>query len=346
MAEVTTRSLKNDRAVLRDIVPIDTPFLLGIFTGDICNFKCKYCIQSTAEGTKEKKQLVRKFSDWDTFVKIVDSAKGFPQKIKTVLLTSMGEPLLHPNIVSMLEYMRQRDLAHAYEIVTNASMLAPDLGKKLVDAGLTRLCVSLQGLTAEKYMEICGFQIDYQEFYHNLKSFYEYSKGKGGGKCQVHIKTVDISLGPGEDKKFMELYSPICDTIYIDKIIPAFKGVNYKDIVQDTAPWTEDRYIANRGVCCSSIFYTLYTLPDGKIAPCCDHQQPMIYGDIHHMGLVEAWNSDIRKNFLIQHLAHKRYENAICAQCAAPLSRKFESDRLDGYEEKILERIRQRDFES
>lgn len=340
MAEVTTRSLKNDRTLLREVLPIDTPFLLGIFLGDICNFKCKYCIQSATDEIAEKKQLIKNFLDWETFVRIADSAKKFPKKIKTILLTSIGEPLLQPELVHMIEYMNQIDLANAYEIVTNASLLTPELGQDLIDAGLTRLCVSLQGLTAEKYDEICGVKINYDEFYHNLKHFYTYSRGK----CKLHIKTVDISLEDGEEEKFFEMYEPICDTIHIDKIVPVFKGVDYQNMVLDKEAYTTDRYKENEKVCCSSTFYTLYTLADGKIAPCCDHPQPIIYGNIHEMGLVEAWNSEKRKNFLIQHLTHRRCENSICAQCAAPLAKRFESDKLDGHEEEILRRLKEADF--
>lgn len=335
MAEIATRSLKNNRTVLREVVPVETPFLLGIFLGDICNFKCKYCIQSADDNTEEKRQLVRKFLDWETFVKIVDSATQFPEKIKTVLLTSIGEPLLQPELVRMLEYMNQKALADSYEIVTNASVLTPELGKKLVDAGLTRLCVSLQGLTAEKYEEVCGVKIDYEQFYDNLKRFYEYSRGK----CKVHIKTVDVALETGEEEKFMETYHPICDTIYIDKVVPVFKGVDYESMIQDTDEFSAEVYRRNEKVCCSSIFYTLYTLADGKIAPCCDHPQPVIYGNINDTGLVEAWNSDVRKNFLIQHLTHNRCKNSVCRQCVAPLVREFEEDMLDGYEEEILGRL-------
>lgn len=340
MAEFTTRSLEKDRTLLRDVVPIDTPFLLGFFLGDICNFKCKYCIQSAEESTPEKKQLVRKFLDWSTFQHAVDSAKQFPRKIKTVLLTSIGEPLLNPKIVEMLQYMNQVDLADSYEIVTNASVLTPELGKNLINAGLTRLCVSLQGLTSEKYEEVCGVRIDYEKFYHQLKSFYEYSRGK----CNVHIKTVDLSLDDGEEEKFLKMYGPICDTIYVDKVEPVFRGVDYDGIVQHTEIYTKEQYLKNSKVCCSSIFYTLYVLADGRIAPCCDHPQPVIYGNIKDIGLSEAWNSEKRKQFLIQHLEHRRCENKICAQCASPLVRKFESDKLDGYEKEIIQRINRRDI--
>ena len=59
MAKVEIRNLKENRTVLRDVVPIDTPFLVGFFLGDICNFKCKYCIQSVEGETPETKVLKR-----------------------------------------------------------------------------------------------------------------------------------------------------------------------------------------------------------------------------------------------------------------------------------------------
>lgn len=338
MAELTTRSLKKNRTVLHEVLPVDTPFLFGIFVGDICNFKCKYCIQSAESDVPEKKLLVKKFLDWDTFIKIAESAKRFPHKIKTVLFSSIGEPLLNPRLPDMIRYLNEIDLADAYEIVTNASLLTPELGEKLVDAGLTRLCISLQGITSEKYREICGADIDYLIFYENIKKFYEYSRGR----CKLHIKTVDLALDEGEDKLFMEMYGPICDTIFIDKVAPVFKGVDYEGIVLDTENYTENAYREHMGVCCSPIFYTLYTLADGRIVPCCDHPQPLIYGHIDDMSLVDVWNSQKRKDFLIQHLEHHRCDNGICKQCATPLVREFEEDILDGYEDQILDKIRGR----
>lgn len=335
MAELTMRSQKKGRTVLKDVVPLDTPFLFGIFVGDICNFKCKYCIQSAPEGTEEKKSLIRSFLDMDTFMKIVDSAKQFPSRIKTVMLSSIGEPLLNPNVPDMLAYMKKIDLADNYEIVTNASRLSKELSKALIDSGLTRLCISMQGITKEKYKEICGYDLDFEELYNNIKFFYEY----GRGKCKLHIKTVDISLDEGEDKKFLDMFSPICDTIYIDKVIPVFKGVDYSGIVMDENEFRKEKFKEFEKVCCSPIFYTLYVLADGTIAPCCDNPQPTNYGNIKEITLQEAWNGRKRRDFLIQHLEHRRCENEICAQCVAPLTREFEEDFLDGYEEEIKDKI-------
>ena len=60
----------------------------------------------------------------------------------------MGEPLLNKNLPRMIEYLNKNEIADCYEIITNASMLTHDLSKKLIDAGLSRLCVSIQTVKA------------------------------------------------------------------------------------------------------------------------------------------------------------------------------------------------------
>ena len=40
------RSEITDRNILADVVPLQTPYVVTIYIGDICNFKCKYCEHS------------------------------------------------------------------------------------------------------------------------------------------------------------------------------------------------------------------------------------------------------------------------------------------------------------
>lgn len=42
------RSEVTDRSILADVVPLQTPYVVTIYIGDICNFKCKckYCEHS------------------------------------------------------------------------------------------------------------------------------------------------------------------------------------------------------------------------------------------------------------------------------------------------------------
>lgn len=44
-----SRADKN-RTNLVNVIPINTPYVVGFWTGDICNFKCKYCEHSLGGG--------------------------------------------------------------------------------------------------------------------------------------------------------------------------------------------------------------------------------------------------------------------------------------------------------
>lgn len=334
MAEIRGRKQIN-RTVLHEVVPLDVPFVLGIYLGDVCNFKCKYCVQSADVNSEAGKDLIRYFLDWDLFERIVDQALEFKLKIKTVMLSSIGEPLLHPNVCKMIKYMNDKNLADNYEIVSNASMLTKEMAHNLIDSGLTRLCVSVQGITTKKYKDICGYEMNIQELRDNLEEFYNY----GRGRCKLHIKTVDAALDEGEEKDFFDMFSPICDTIFVDKVMPVFQGVEYDNIMLAKDEFTDDIFKRNAKICCSPIFYTLYVRPDGTIAPCCDSPQPITYGNVKTTTLVDAWNGLARLSFLMQHLRHMRSNNKVCAKCYVPIVRRFEEDFLDGYEDEIAERL-------
>lgn len=196
MSLFTPRSQEKGRTVLADVVPLDTPYVLGIFTGDLCNFRCEYCAHATdgdQGGNGEQDDLVRDFLPWEDFCRIDDMINEFPHSIKKVLFSSIGEPTLHHRLPEMIARMTKNEKVQSTEMVTNSSLLTPELSEELVGSGLSRICISIQGMTEEKYQEICGYQIDYPRFLEQLEYLYHISRGK----CKIHIKTVDLALSGG-----------------------------------------------------------------------------------------------------------------------------------------------------
>lgn len=45
------------RKVLKDVVPLDTPYTLFISPSQLCNFKCHYCSHSLSTSEKKIKVL-------------------------------------------------------------------------------------------------------------------------------------------------------------------------------------------------------------------------------------------------------------------------------------------------
>jgi len=58
------------------------------------------------------------------------------------------------------------------EIITNGLLLTPETSRKLIDAGITNINISVQGVSKERYKETCGVEIDFDEYVKNLSYLY------------------------------------------------------------------------------------------------------------------------------------------------------------------------------
>ncbi|RLA98495.1 MAG: radical SAM protein, partial [Deltaproteobacteria bacterium] len=147
------------RVRLAEVLPLRTPFMIEIYPMYACNFFCKYCMMSLE---KEKRGAISRkvVMDFDLYKKCIDDITTFPDKLKILRFAGIGEPLLHKKMADMVEYAASKDVADKIEIITNGSLLTPKLSDSLISAGLSRLIVSIQGTTKEKYKEISGVNID------------------------------------------------------------------------------------------------------------------------------------------------------------------------------------------
>ena len=332
-------STSRDRNILHEVIPLETPYVVGFYVGDFCNFKCVYCAQSLDNNNPESRHLIKQFMKYEDFIGYANQLKKFPDKIKTILFSSIGEPTLNKDLSKMIKYVSDLNVANEIKLITNGSNLTEQLSKELIDAGLTQILISIQGVTAESYREVCKFNMDINELLRNIEFFYNYSKSKGKEKCHIHIKTVDLALKSKEEVKlFYQLFGGICDSIHVDCVVPSFLGVDYTDIlsgkkVKDTNSKKENV------ICCPTPFYMINVQPNGNIVPCCIAHQPIILGNAKMISVSDAWSSNKRISFLIMQLNKKRYNHPVCKKCELPCYSSSPEDIIDPFSDKLLKRF-------
>ena len=133
-----------ERSLLGEKLPLEMPYLIQIFPVYACNFKCGYCLHSLdrkLHGYISEETLM----PLERFKKIVDDIKLSGVKIKMLRFAAIGEPLLHPQISEMVEYANKAGIAESIDIVTNGALLTKELSAKLIEAGLSKLRISLEG---------------------------------------------------------------------------------------------------------------------------------------------------------------------------------------------------------
>lgn len=323
-----------NRVKLSDALPLDTPFSVFVFPTTYCNFHCVYCAHSMdGEGMKKQYGLVPQTMDMDTYHTVIQQLRQFPRKVKLLSLTGQGEPLMNRQLPEMVREAKQAGVAERIEIITNGSLLTPALSEALVDAGLDGLRVSVQGLSSEKYAQVCGYPIDFNQFIANIRYFYQHKRG-----CDLFVKIMDAALDEGDDREFYRIFDPISDRMYIERCRPVYDGVEFTTNMNAAAM---DRYGNEhppRKICPLS-FFMLSVFPDGDVEPCDSIYKPVVLGNVHTSTLREMFSGDKLKEFQRQQLLGRRYDNEKCAVCCAPDDVSHPLDVLDDCAEWLLEKL-------
>lgn len=149
--------VNKNRTKLEEVLPLTTPYSMFVDVCNACNFKCKFCaIQTSNRELHFKKQVM----DIELYKKIIDDISEFEEPLKMLRLTANGEPLLNKDLPEMISYARKKRISEHIEIVTNASLLRPDIGKRLIDAGLNRIRISIEAIDPEEYYKMAQVKID------------------------------------------------------------------------------------------------------------------------------------------------------------------------------------------
>jgi len=319
------------RTKLVDVLPLDTPFLVQIFPIYACNFKCGYCIFSVR---KQDRHFIadKPIMDLALFKRCVDDMTNFPNKIKVLRFVGIGEPLLHKNLVEMVKYAVDREIANTVEILTNGSLLTRSLSDSLVANGLTRLVISLQGLTTEKCQEIAGVKVDIDLLRENLGYCYDNRQ-----QMHLYIKIVDTALEGKEDEdRFYDMFGNMSDSIAIEYTVPIHTGVAFEGVLKE-----KNREVTQFGIplsdvnICPQPFFHMQINPDGKVIPCYSFEYPDILGDCNYESVNEIWLGERFQRFRRTMLNGLVNTSEVCARCNIIKYRLFAEDMLNNDVERL-----------
>jgi radical SAM protein with 4Fe4S-binding SPASM domain len=319
------------RTRLADALPLSTPFVVQVFPIYACNFTCEYCFHAVP---KRERGFV---SDWpvmtfDLYKKCIDDLTRFHDPLKVLRFVGMGEPLLHKNIAEMIAYAVERNIAHRVELLTNGSLLTRRMSDALIAAGLSRMVISLQGLSREKYRRISKVEIDFDNFVSNIEYFY-----KQKTDTHVYIKIVDYALdGIDTQAKFYQTFGDICDSIAVENAVPIMPGVDYGKVLNSAdGPKTQFGLPVAPIRVCPQPFFTMQINPDGKVAPCYQIAYPGIMGDANHQTLQAIWDGEAYRRFRRAMLDGRDLVNDVCARCNFIRYRLFPEDDLQEAAERL-----------
>lgn len=331
-AQLKPRINLEGRTALQDVIPLETPFVLFVDPSSGCNFQCTFCPTGDRKLIKDTGRFQGAMR-LELFRKIIDDLALFPDKIKVLRLYKDGEPLLNNWLPQMVAYAKASGNVPYIDTTTNGTLLDPDRVGPIVEAGLDRINISVNGMTRDQYQSFTKFDFDFARFVDNVKWLYA-----NRGNCEMVIKIPGELISDAQKQEFFDTFGDYCDRIFIENFAPCWPdfdvatrlGVTFtKGIYQQPITHTNT---------CPYIFYAMSINADGLASACfLDWGRRLQTGDVRKSSLPEIWNSDEFNELRMLHLKGERMKHPVCSKCGQ-LSHCL-PDNIDQYAAELLPKL-------
>lgn len=299
----------------RSATPNYLPIKMDIEPLSRCNFKCDMCIVSSFENLQRAEDL-----PYEDFKRVIDDNIG----IYEVKIQGLGEPFMHKDFTKMVSYAVEKSIWT--RTTTNGSLLHKHNNyKKIIDAGIGELQISIDGCQKETYEKIrvnSKFDLtiqnakminEYQNSLNldktrmwfllqdiNFKDLFDvpsFAKKLGFKRVTISLDIIGWNSDEWEEKngkkskansitqKDIDLLLELAKKANIDL---SFWGISSKYSKNDLCPW---------------VFERSFVSSDKYILPCCMISNPKVFNfGLKDDKFIKTWNSKKYVNFRQMHL--------------------------------------------
>ncbi len=254
------------------------PDRLHIQTQSWCNAACIFCPYPFTS-----KVLPMGKMSWDLYRKIIDEASR--HDVQRCALLLMNEPLLDPDLPARIKYAKERFQARTELMITsNGSVLTDEKIKGLVESGLDRIKVSIQGLDPEVYRHTMG-GLKYDKTIAGVKKLIKAVRASERKRPKVMLSIVATGSNEREVRRF-KLYWRLRG-VKATSVIFENKAGNVK-LTSELAPHGLRPFKT-----CYRPFRTFYVLWNGDVIPCCaDWGKKLVLGNVQKSTIKEIWHGE------------------------------------------------------
>ncbi len=299
------------RASLRDAAPLRAPFTLYVEPTNICNFKCVYCPESFPDFEERSGGLHR--MDIVGFERICDQVLELGG-VKTLNMYMMGEPFVNKNLADFIRIAKQRRIADRIIITSNGSLLTEDASRRVIEAGLDYLRISVYGGQSEPFARKTQSKIPLDRVHRNVARF-KALRDEMKGPTFLYVKMID-SEDAVENQHFLDLFSPIADETVVEPVMN-WNDPEEGNLAQvDREEMLQTALFQNKKTVCPFPFYTLVIHSDLRVSVCCvDWAKETVVGDLKTQTLADVWRGERLREFQLAHLERRQSEIGACKNC-------------------------------
>lgn len=287
------------------------PIAISVEPTTSCNLRCPECPSGLRSFTRPTGMLKE-----EVFEKILDQVASH---VSFLTFYFQGEPFLHPKFLTLVKQAKHKNIYVSTS--TNAHYLTPKMAEKVVNSGLDRMTISIDGITPDVYTQYrVGGQLD--KVLEGAKNMVEARKKLASKSPYLVFQFLVVK--PNEHQ--IEDAKKLCNDLGIDEIV--FKSAQIYDyengspLIPDNPQYARYKKVGQKYVLknkllnqCWKMWHSCVFTWDGMVVPCCfdkDADHPM--GKVSEHSFSEIWKGVRYQNFR-KSLLKSRSEMEICKNC-------------------------------
>jgi len=304
-----------DKASNLEIIP-EFPPQLDFELNYSCNFSCITCTWNIESKIKDKDT----WFPFSVYKEIIDYS--IPKGLKAIRLNYLNEPLMRKDINKFIKYAKDAGILDIY-FSTNGSLLTEKISRELIEAGLSRIQISIDAYTKDTYDKIRKGG-NFNQIKKNIEKFIEIKRGMDVTLPTIRVNFVKTDDNEHELEDFVKYWETKVESIGIQSYI-------------NILGYEKAEYVRKKFKC-NQPFLHLTIRYDGTILPCCTFfgaeipiamlKTSIPLSNIPNVGLKnetrtklilknieESWNS---KEINVLRKLHKNgeyWKNPVCKKC-------------------------------
>jgi MoaA/NifB/PqqE/SkfB family radical SAM enzyme len=264
----------------------DFPLNIDIEVSSSCNLKCDHCFRQYMDIGAQG------LMDFDMYKKIVDECAR--NKLFTLKFSMRGEPTLHPNIVEMVKYAKEKGIKEVW-INTHGGNITEELAKGLCKAKADWITMSFDGLG--KMYESIRKPLKYEESLNKLKILRN-AREKYHPDMIINVQTVWSAIKE-DPQAYINVMKPIVDRIAYNS------DMNFKEII----------LIPDEDFICPRLWQRIAICSNGDYLKCpSDFKKLEVMGNFKDMSIKDAWDL-LQEHQRQLHLKGYIKLSSVCRDC-------------------------------
>jgi radical SAM protein with 4Fe4S-binding SPASM domain len=307
------RKRVEDLLRMKELYPSDFPLCIEVEATYHCNLECPFCARGIGEGYRASKHM-------DDFVwrQIVKEARE--NYLPSMMMDHEGESLLNLNLENMISDAKDAGVVDIW-LHTNGQALTEKRSEQLIEAGLTKINISIDAFSDKVYSVVRPGGSGIQKVVENVKAFLDLKKAKGRHDLRVRVSFVATEDNRQEMESFFHQWRDSgVNVIAFQKVIN-MSVFGSKASRQQFIDESISAGVDIRGFSCNHLWLIPVIDVDGNIIPCGmpvrDHSSDFVLGNISRGDTIKnAWVSAKAVALRSQHISGKIHSDSMCYGCA------------------------------